>query len=101
MADNTRDLEQGIHEDFREEMSYGSYLALDTLLDAQRPVSSPEHHDEMLFIIQHQTSELWLKLVLHETRSAMELLAADEMRVALKRIARVKHIQRKIGRAHV
>ncbi|WP_252974264.1 tryptophan 2,3-dioxygenase [Janibacter melonis] len=94
MADNTRDLEQGIHEDFREEMSYGSYLALDTLLDAQRPVSSPEHHDEMLFIIQHQTSELWLKLVLHETRSAMELLAADEMRVALKRIARVKHIQR-------
>ncbi|MBD5830063.1 tryptophan 2,3-dioxygenase [Janibacter melonis] len=94
MADNTRDLEQGIHEDFREEMSYGSYLALDTLLDAQRPVSSPEHHDEMLFIIQHQTSELWLKLVLHETRSAMALLAADEMRMALKRIARVKHIQR-------
>jgi tryptophan 2,3-dioxygenase len=94
MADNTRDLEAGIHEDFREEMSYGSYLALDTLLDAQRPVSLPEHHDEMLFIIQHQTSELWLKLVLHETRSAMELLAADEMRVALKRIARVKHIQR-------
>ena len=75
-------------------MSYGSYLALDTLLDAQRPVSDPEHHDEMLFIVQHQTSELWLKLVLHEMRSAMELLAADEMRIALKRIARVKHIQR-------
>ncbi|MCT1617540.1 tryptophan 2,3-dioxygenase [Janibacter hoylei] len=73
-------------------MSYGSYLALDTLLDAQHPMS--EHHDEMLFIVQHQTSELWLKLVLHETRSAMELLAADEMRIALKRIARVKHIQR-------
>ena len=77
-GDNTRDLEAGIHEDFREEMSYGSYLALDTLLDAQRPVSDPEHHDEMLFIVQHQTSELWLKLVLHETRSAMELLADDE-----------------------
>ncbi|UTT67645.1 tryptophan 2,3-dioxygenase [Janibacter sp. CX7] len=73
-------------------MSYGSYLALDTLLDAQRPMS--EHHDEMLFIVQHQTSELWLKLVLHETRSAMTLLAEDEMRMALKRIARVKHIQR-------
>ena len=58
------------------------------------PVSDPEHHDEMLFIVQHQTSELWLKLVLHEMRSAMELLAADEMRIALKRIARVKHIQR-------
>ena len=92
MTGNTRDIEAGVHRDFREEMSYGSYLALDTLLDAQHPMS--EHHDEMLFIVQHQTSELWLKLVLHETRSAMELLAADEMRIALKRIARVKHIQR-------
>ena len=92
MTGNTRDIEAGVHRDFREEMSYGSYLALDTLLDAQHPMS--EHHDEMLFIVQHQTSELWLKLVLHEMRSAMELLAADEMRIALKRIARVKHIQR-------
>ncbi|WP_435198185.1 tryptophan 2,3-dioxygenase [Janibacter sp. GS2] len=92
MTGNTRDIEDGVHRDLREEMSYGSYLALETLLDAQRPVS--EHHDEMLFIIQHQTTELWLKLVLHETRSAMDLLAADEMRMALKRIARVKHIQR-------
>ncbi|MGO1165727.1 MAG: tryptophan 2,3-dioxygenase [Janibacter sp.] len=92
MSGNTRDIEDGVHRDFREEMSYGGYLALDTLLDAQRPVS--DHHDEMLFIIQHQTSELWLKLVLHETRSAMALLAADEMRMALKRVARVKHIQR-------
>ena len=92
MTGNTRDIEAGVHRDFREEMSYGSYLALDTLLDAQHPMS--EHHDEMLFIVQHQTSELWLKLVLHETRSAMELLADDEMRIALKRIARVKHIQR-------
>ena len=92
MTGNTRDIEAGVHRDFREEMSYGSYLALDTLLDAQRPVS--QHHDEMLFIVQHQTSELWLKLVLHETRSAMALLAEDEMRMALKRIARVKHIQR-------
>jgi len=94
VSSNTRDIESGVHRDFREEMSYGSYLALDTLLDAQRPISVPEHHDEMLFIIQHQTSELWLKLVLHETRSAMDLLARDEMRIALKRIARVKHIQR-------
>ncbi|WP_431190348.1 tryptophan 2,3-dioxygenase [Janibacter cremeus] len=94
MTGNTRDIEDGVHHDFREEMSYGSYLALDTLLDAQRPISVPEHHDEMLFIIQHQTSELWLKLVLHETRSAMALLAQDEMRIALKRVARVKHIQR-------
>lgn len=92
--ENTRDVESGIHTDFRAEMSYGSYLDLDRLLSAQHPVSRPEHHDEMLFIIQHQTSELWLKLVLHEIRSAMELLAADEMRMSLKRIARVKHIQK-------
>ncbi|WP_202795281.1 tryptophan 2,3-dioxygenase [Janibacter sp. HTCC2649] len=75
-------------------MSYGSYLSLDELLSAQHPASNPEHHDELLFIIQHQTSELWLKLVLHELRSAADLLAHDEMRMALKRIARVKHIQR-------
>ncbi|GAB3707196.1 tryptophan 2,3-dioxygenase [Mariniluteicoccus flavus] len=93
-ARNTRDIEGGIHTDFRAEMNYGSYLGLDTLLNSQHPVSDPVHHDELLFIIQHQTSELWLKLVLHEVRSAMELLAADEMRVSLKRIARVKHIQK-------
>jgi tryptophan 2,3-dioxygenase len=94
MSGNTREIEQGVHTDLRDTMTYGSYLALDTLLDAQRPVSDPVHHDEMLFIIQHQTSELWLKLILHELRSAAELLAQDEMRVSLKRIARVKHIQR-------
>jgi tryptophan 2,3-dioxygenase len=93
-AGNTRPIEEGIHTDFAKEMSYGSYLSLDRLLSAQQPVSDPEHHDEMLFIIQHQTSELWLKLVLHELRSAAELLAQDEMRIALKRVARVKHIQR-------
>lgn len=96
MAANTRDVEAGIHTDFRSEMSYGSYLDLDRLLSAQHPVSRPEHHDEMLFIIQHQTSELWLKLMLHELRSACTLLASDEMRVSLKRIARVKHIQRSL-----
>ncbi|MFK0403410.1 tryptophan 2,3-dioxygenase [Microbacterium sp. NPDC090225] len=74
-------------------MTYGSYLALDQLLTAQRPVSSPEHHDEMLFIIQHQTTELWLKQLLHELSSARELLARDDLREALKRIARVKRIQ--------
>jgi len=93
-AGNTRPIESGIHTDFSREMSYGSYLSLDELLSAQHPVSDPEHHDELLFIIQHQTSELWLKLVLHELRSAASLLAQDEMRIALKRIARVKHIQR-------
>lgn len=92
-TDNTRPLEPGIVTDFSEKLSYGRYLALDALLSAQHPLSSPQHHDELLFIIQHQTSELWLKLVLHELRSACDLLASDDLGSALKRIARVKHIQ--------
>ena len=91
---NTREFDPDIVTDFRERMSYGSYLDLATLLSAQKPVSVPEHHDELLFIIQHQTTELWLKLVLHELESARDLLRADELPQALKRIARVKHIQK-------
>ena len=75
-------------------MSYGGYLDLGTLLSAQRPLSDPEHHDELLFIIQHQTTELWLKLVLHELSAACRLLRDDQLAPALKCIARVKHIQR-------
>ena len=93
-ATNTRDLEDGIVTDLRQKMSYGSYLGLDTLLSAQHPLSAPEHHDELLFIIQHQTTELWLKLVLHELRAASALIAADDLAAALKKIARVKHIQK-------
>ncbi|MHA6669471.1 tryptophan 2,3-dioxygenase [Homoserinimonas sp. A447] len=93
-AGHERTIEDDIVTDFRDRMSYGSYLQLDHLLSAQTPVSDPVHHDEMLFIIQHQTSELWLKLVLHELESARALIAADELQIALKRIARVKHIQR-------
>jgi tryptophan 2,3-dioxygenase len=93
-ANNVRDLEDGIHTDLREEMTYGSYLDLDRLLGAQHPVSSPEHHDEMLFIIQHQTTELWFRLVIHELLDARRLIADDELQTALKRIARVKHIQK-------
>ena len=58
------------------------------------PLSDPPQHDELLFIIQHQTSELWLKLMVHELRSARALLATDDLSPALKRLARVKHIQR-------
>jgi len=90
---NTRQIEEGVVTDLRDKMTYGSYLDLDTLLSAQHPVSQPQHHDEMLFIIQHQTSELWMKLAVHELRSARELLRADDLGGALKRIARVKHIQ--------
>ena len=91
-----RTIESGIVTDFTDKMSYGSYLQLDLLLSAQVPISEPVHHDEMLFIIQHQTSELWLKLMRHELMSARELIANDELQVALKRIARVKHIQRQL-----
>ena len=88
-----RDLEDGIERDFSGQMSYGDYLMLDRLLSAQRPLSDPPQHDELLFIIQHQTSELWLKLLVHELRSARALLATDDLAPALKRMARVKHIQ--------
>ncbi|MDS2173948.1 tryptophan 2,3-dioxygenase family protein [Nesterenkonia sp. CL21] len=91
---NERELEAGIHTDLRDRMTYGSYLGLERLLSAQHPVSEPEHHDELLFIIQHQTTELWLKLVIHELRAARDLIAADQLQPALKCIARVKHIQR-------
>lgn len=92
-GDNERILEDGIVTDLKGRMTYGSYLDLDRLLSAQHPVSQPEHHDEMLFIIQHQTTELWLKLVQHELGTARDRLAADDLRSALKHIARVKHIQ--------
>ncbi|WP_284989350.1 tryptophan 2,3-dioxygenase [Arthrobacter sp. efr-133-TYG-120] len=91
---NTRPLDEGIVKDFSSRMSYASYLQLPVLLSAQQPVSQPEHHDELLFIIQHQTTELWLKLVLHELRSAAAWLRQDDLGSALKAIARVKHIQK-------
>jgi tryptophan 2,3-dioxygenase len=97
---STRRIEDGIVREFGDReggkvnLSYGAYLHLDELLAAQHPVSRPEHHDELLFIIQHQTSELWLKLVLHELHAAADHLAADDLRPALKGLARVKHIQR-------
>ena len=91
---NQRDIESGVRTDFRNAMSYGSYLDLERILSAQHPVSVPEHHDEMLFIIQHQTSELWLKLMLHELLEARRLIEADDLSKALKCLARVKHIQK-------
>jgi tryptophan 2,3-dioxygenase len=94
MAENQRPLEDGIVHDFKVNLSYGRYLHLDEILHAQHPVSVPEHHDELLFILQHQTSELWLKLVRHELQAVLRQLAKDELRPALKGLARVKHIQR-------
>ncbi len=94
--DNQRALEQGITTDLRDRLTYGGYLQLDTLLAAQMPLSQPPHHDELLFIIQHQTSELWMKLTIHELRGALAHLRADRVDPCLKMLARVKTIQRQL-----
>ncbi|KDD17371.1 tryptophan 2,3-dioxygenase [Bordetella bronchiseptica] len=76
--------------DFARDMSYGDYLHLDELLGAQHPLS-PEHN-EMLFIVQHQTSELWMKLMLHELRAAIAAIQQDRLQPAFKMLARVSKI---------
>lgn len=96
MQENQRALEQGITTDLRDRLTYGGYLQLDTLLAAQMPLSQPPHHDELLFIIQHQTSELWMKLTIHELRGALAHLRADRVDPCLKMLARVKTIQRQL-----
>ena len=80
--------------DLAAETSYGGYLGLDRLLAAQQPRSS--HHDEMLFIIQHQTSELWMKLMIHELAAAIGHVRSDELAPCFKILARVKQIQRQL-----
>ena len=92
IENGVRALEEGIKTDFSRSTDYAGYLDLDTLLSAQHPIS--DHHDEPLFIIQHQTSELWLKLVLHELAGVRENLDADDVSRARKGLARVKHIFR-------
>src|ERR1700730_16527031 len=86
-------LDDSVITDFRDRMTYGGYLKLDKLLAAQTPLSNPPHHDEMLFIIQHQTSELWFKLILHELRAAVAHVQRDELEATFKILARVQHIQ--------
>jgi tryptophan 2,3-dioxygenase len=93
---NKRELESGIHTDLGDRLTYDGYLDLARLLSAQHPRSRPEHHDEMLFIIQHQTSELWMKLVVHELSAAIAHLAADDLDPCQKILARVKQIQRQL-----
>lgn len=80
----------GARTDFTATMAYGDYLRLDRLLDAQTPLSNA--HDELLFIIQHQTSELWMKLAIAEIRAAIEALRADRLPVAFKMLTRVARI---------
>jgi tryptophan 2,3-dioxygenase len=83
--------------DFSQDMSYGDYLHLDTLLNAQAPLS-PDHN-EMLFIVQHQTSELWMKLMLHELSAALGAIQADDLRGAFKMLARVSRIMEQLVHA--
>jgi tryptophan 2,3-dioxygenase len=83
--------------DFSRSMSYGDYLRLDAVLNAQHPLSG--QHDEMLFIIQHQTSELWMKLMLHELRAAIACVARDDLPTAFKMLARVSRIMEQLVHA--
>jgi tryptophan 2,3-dioxygenase len=95
-VDNLRPVEEGVTRDLRGRVTYAEYLALEPLLSAQRPRSEPEHHDELLFIVQHQTSELWMKLIIHELDAVLAFLAQDELGPAQKGLARVKQIQRQL-----
>ena len=83
--------------DFSKSMSYGDYLQLDAILTAQKPLSPA--HDEMLFIVQHQTSELWMKLMLHELRASIAHIANDELQMAFKMLARVSKIMEQLVHA--
>jgi tryptophan 2,3-dioxygenase len=94
------ELEPGIVTDLKDRLTYGGYLHLDRLLAAQEPLSgglgAPPRHDEMLFIVQHQVSELWLKLMIHELRAAIGHLRADALEPNFKILARVKLIQKQL-----
>ncbi|HEX7063917.1 MAG TPA: tryptophan 2,3-dioxygenase [Bacillales bacterium] len=92
MTDNNR--EQGIYTDFQNRMTYGEYLQLDRLLSSQTRLSG--HHDEMLFIIIHQVSELWMKLILHELREAISSIQEGDLSTAFKKLARVSNIQEQV-----
>jgi tryptophan 2,3-dioxygenase len=83
--------------DFSQSMSYGDYLQIDTILSAQKQLSPA--HDELLFIIQHQTSELWMKLMLHELSAAMAHIAQDDLPPAFKMLARVSKIMEQLVHA--
>ena len=86
-----------VPESFREGMSYSDYLALDKILNAQQPLSTA--HDEILFIIQHQTSELWMKLAIHELSATCRLIAADDLQPAFKTLSRVSRILEQLNSA--
>lgn len=82
---------ESIHWDLGTSMSYGEYLGLDKILDAQKPLTF--EHDEMLFIIIHQASELWMKLCIHELSAAIKSIQRDELGSVFKMLSRVARIQ--------
>ncbi len=88
-----RAFEKSIDTSLGGKLTYTDYLQLDKVLSAQEPLSKPAHHDELLFIIQHQTTELWFKLTIHELTAAIEAIRADQLEPCFKILARVKHIQ--------
>jgi tryptophan 2,3-dioxygenase len=90
-GDHQSRIEPGMQTDFKERMDYGSYLGLDLLLAAQKPLSDAP--DELLFITIHQVQELWLKLATHELDGAIAAIRADELQPAFKSLARVSRIQ--------
>jgi tryptophan 2,3-dioxygenase len=87
-------LEKNIQTDFQKAMSYGDYLHLDKILSSQHRVS--DHHDEMLFIIIHQTSELWMKLIIHELTAAVEYIQRNDLEPSFKILSRVSRIQQQL-----
>lgn len=87
-------IEETIQTDFKKDMSYGDYLQLDSLLTSQQRLSN--HHDEMLFIVIHQTSELWMKLILHEMTAAIQAVADDHLERSFKMLARISKIQQQL-----
>ena len=98
MRDNIIDSSKGVNAmSQRKEISYSGYLELDKILQAQQPLSSA--HDEMLFIIQHQTSELWMKLAIHELSATCRLIAANDLQPAFKTLSRVSRILEQLNSA--
>lgn len=93
-GDSTSALEKDIHTDFKKEMTYGDYLQLDKILSSQ--VLQSTHHDEMLFIIIHQVSELWMKQIRHELTAALESIRNQELEPAFKMFSRVSRIQQQL-----
>jgi tryptophan 2,3-dioxygenase len=94
LQDKSMGMEREIQTDFAKAMSYGDYLQLDKILSSQHRLSG--HHDEMLFIIIHQASELWMKLILHEVTAAIECIQRNDLEPSFKMLSRVSRIQQQL-----